>query len=186
MNRLLLSAALVALLSAPLAAQSRDGLWLSGGLGSGWTRVGCDICQSDRGTSLSGFLGMGGRVSNKVQIGAEANGWKHGDDQVDESVWGISAVAYVFPKARGGFFWKGGVGLLSYRIDDGNDILTSNALGFQLGAGWAFPLRGRFSITPYASAFVASLGSEVKFNGAQILDHSNLSLVQLGIGVTRR
>lgn len=183
-------ASAVAQTSRSTAAQQQaargDGLWFGGGLGTGWTHVGCDICEADRGRDFSGFLGVGGRFGSRVLIGAEASGWLHGGEDNDESLWGVSAVAYWFRATRRGLYWKTGVGLLSYRNDDGNDVLSSNAIGLQLGAGYAIPIRPRIALAPYVTLHWATLGSEVKFNGASILDHANLSLIQLGVGVLRR
>lgn len=187
MRFMLISAALLAA-AAPLAAQrsaTGGGFWYGAGLGSGWTRVGCDICQSSRGTAMSGFLRLGGRVRPGFLIGAEGSGWKKGDGGVDETLLGISANAYVYPR-RGAFFWKAGVALLNYRFEDNQDVLTSSAIGVNIGAGYDIQLRPGVYLSPYAGLTVASVGGDVKFNGADIMDRVSLSFVQAGVAFTRR
>jgi hypothetical protein len=184
---------LLALSAAPLSAQrapaTNDGFWFGATLGPGWVRVGCDICQSDRGWGPSGALRLGGRVSRAVLIGAEATGWVGGEGtgsgEVDERLWGVSAAAYWYPNPRRPLYWKGGIGLLSYRAEDATDALTSSALGIQLGAGWDVRVGRHWFLTPSIGLFLASLASELKFNGAEVQDNANLSLVQIGLSVTR-
>lgn len=93
---------------------------------------------------------------------------------------------YWYPNRRRPLFWKGGAGLVSHRVEDGNDVLSSTALGLVLGAGYDAPLGRRLSLTPYVNLFVASPGGEVKFNGARALDDVSVTFVQLGLGFTRR
>jgi len=195
MRRILLSLAITMVVAAPVAAQrsgsqqrtsGSDGLWFSAGLGGGWARVACDICQTDRGTDISGALAVGGRLNRRLLVGAEASAWLHGDGTVDESLLGITAVANWHPESGQGFLWKAGVGLLTYRAEDQQDAFSTTAIGFQLGTGYVLPVRGRFAATTYMTVFLAPLGGEVKFNSATIIEKASLSLLQFGIGVVRR
>lgn len=188
MRNVMMAIVALAAAAAPLRAQrtqSSGGFWYGAGLGSGWTRVACDLCRSSRGTAVSGFVRLGGRVRPGLLVGAEGSVWKKGDGGIDETLFGLSANAYVYPR-RGNFYWKAGAGLLSYRNDDNRDVLTSTALGLHLGAGYDLRVRDGLYLSPYASVMVASLGGEVKFNGADILSKANLSLIQAGIGISRR
>ena len=191
MRRVLLSLAINLFLTTPVAAQraaasGNDGLWFSAGLGGGRARVACDICQTDRGTDISGALAVGGRLNRRMLVGAEASIWLHGDGAVDEQLLGLTAVANWYPASGRGFMWKAGVGLLNYRAEDQQDAFSTNALGFQLGTGYVIPVKGRFSATPYVTVFLAPLGGEVKFNSATIVEKASLSLLQFGVGVIRR
>jgi len=47
------------------------------------------------------------------------------------------------------------------------------------------PLSRRFRWTPSATVHIASVGGGLKFNGSSVGDVA-LTMVQLGIGVTRR
>jgi hypothetical protein len=178
----------------PLAAQratSRPGLWLGAGAGIGWARVTCDFCRTNRGHSLSGYAHAGGRISNHVLLGGEVAGWirnaNPGQDRpADEQLLAYSVVVYWYPTARYPYYLKGGVGLASYRIDDGENRLTSKALGPQIGAGWEAPIAAHFSVLPYVNVMFASMGADLKFNGSILLDHTSLALFQVGVGVARR
>jgi hypothetical protein len=71
-------ATLATLGAASLPAQraaSRPGLWLGGSLGLGWARVHRRICGANRGHSLSATAQIGGRLSDRVLLGGEIDGW---------------------------------------------------------------------------------------------------------------
>jgi hypothetical protein len=193
-NTSLLLAALVALSASPLAAQrstTRPGLWLGGGLGLGWARVNCRICGANRGHSLSATAQVGGRISNQVLLGGEIEGWlrNSNSDQGrpgDEMMLAYSIVTYWYPSHRYLYYLKGGLGMVTYRIDDGTDRLTSSALGPQIGAGWELPVGAHFSFMPYVNLLFASTGAEIKFNGSPFLDNASLELFQVGLALARR
>jgi hypothetical protein len=190
----LILAACVALGANPLAAQrqaSRPGMWLGGGLGLGWARVNCRICGANRGHSLSAYAHVGGRISNQVLLGGEIEGWLRNSntDQGrpgDEMMLAYSVVTYWYPSRRYLYYLKGGLGMVTYRIDDGTDRLTSSALGPQVGAGWELPVGAHFSFIPYVNLLFASTGAEIKFNGSPFLDNASLELFQIGLGLARR
>jgi Outer membrane protein beta-barrel domain len=184
----------------PLAAQrppSRPGMWLGGGAGLGWARVGCNVsggqsvCGENRGHSLTAHAEAGGRISDQVLIGGEIQGWfRNGtpgtDRPADELMLTYSMIAYWYPSARYPYYLKGGVGLATYRIDDGTDRVTASALGPEIGVGWEAPIAGHFSVIPYVNAMFASIGGALKFDGDPVLDHSRLALIQFGVGLARR
>src|SRR5260370_13425951 len=105
---LVLIGTLVALaLGGDLAAQqrqARDGFWFGAGLGSGWARVSCQICQGNNRSGLSGTLRLGGGVSRKVLIGAEVAAWcatiETGTDTAHQSLAAFGAAAYCYPRNR--------------------------------------------------------------------------------------
>jgi len=189
-----LLAVLIAAPLPPLEAQSptsHAGLWIGAGVGLGWARVSCRICGANRGHSLSAAAQVGGRVSNSVLIGGEVEGWFRGSNSdqnrpADELLLAYAAVAYWYPSARHPYYLKAGLGLVTYRIDDGTDRLTSSALGPKLGIGYELHVAGRLSAVPYLNILVGSTGAEVKFNGSQVLDQASIGLVQFGIGVAHR
>jgi len=190
----LLLVALATSLAAPLAGQrqaNRPGMWLGGGLGLGWARVGCRICGANRGHSLSAYAQIGGRISDQVLLGGEIEGWlrNSNSDQgrpADELMLAYSIVTYWYPSRRNLYYLKGGLGMVTYRIDDGTDRLTSSALGPQVGAGWELPVGAHFSFIPYVNMLFASTGAEIKFNGNPFLDNASLELFQIGLGLARR
>jgi hypothetical protein len=188
----LLFAAVLCVAAAPLVGQQpagRPALWLGAGVGLGWARVTCRICDTNRGHALSGYAEAGGRISRRVLVGGEVQGWvKNGSEAnpADELLLAYSGVLYWYPSTRYPYYLKGGFGLVTYRIDDGTDRITSSALGPLIGIGWEVRAVSHISLVPYVSMLVASTGAELKFNGNEVLGNSSLVLIQFGIGVARR
>lgn len=165
-------------------ASNRGGQWLGFGLGTGMGRVSCPICETSRHMSVSGYAKAGGTLSRKFLLGVETDGWMRSNDDVDEFLLGVAAQLYYYPNQRKRLFYKVGLGVMLYQIDDGPGRLTSTAFGPNLGAGYDLPISPSVSFTPFASVFVASLGGEIKFNGDRIRDDIGLTLIQVGVGVT--
>jgi hypothetical protein len=185
----ILPLALVCLLAAPpLASQKpaprRGGQWLGIGVGSGFGRVSCPICQANRKGSISGYVKAGGTLNRRTLLGMEANGWMRSDDGADELMVALAGSAYWYPNSRKRLFYKAGIGVMHYKTDDGPNRLTSTAFGPQLGAGYDVPIGPSVSVTPFANWLIASLGGELTFNGERFRDDVGLMLVQLGVGVT--
>ena len=161
--------------------------WLSAGLGPAWLRASCSICRSDRGTGLSGYVAIGGSAGRRTLVGAEATGRFKRDGAVRETDWSFSAVTFLYPNPRRRqLFWKVGAGVQLYRIEDGTDVLTATPVGVQVGIGWELPLSRTLRWVPSATVHVASWGGGLKFNGASSVGDIALTMVQLGVGVTRR
>ena len=112
---------------APAEAENRHarrGFWFSGGLGYG--SLGCEDCGGREG-GLSGGLGLGGSVSQKVLLGAGSNGWTRSEGGVTLTVGTLVALIRFYPSATGGFFLLGGLGLGTIHAEiDG----TLNGSGF--------------------------------------------------------
>jgi hypothetical protein len=180
----------VALAASALAAQqpnasaSRGGQWLGVGVGGGWGRVTCGVCASNRETSISGYVKAGGTLNRRMLLGVEADGWMRSDSNVDEFLIGIAAQLYFYPNPRKRLFYKAGAGMMLYQIDDGPGRLTSTAFGPSIGVGYDLPVSPSVSFSPFASAFIASLGGEIKFNGSSVRNDGGLMLIQVGVGVT--
>lgn len=188
--------ALVVLATTPLAAQraapsGNSGVWIGGGAGLGWARVDCRICGANRGHSLSAYGHVGFALSSRIILGGELEAWRQNarPDQnrpASELMIAYSGVMFWYPSARYPYYLKSGFGLVTYRIHDTTDRLTSAALGPQIGAGWEFPIASHIAVVPYANFLFASTGAQVKFNGQQVLDHASLELFQFGVGLSRR
>jgi hypothetical protein len=185
----LVGAVLSALLAGTLPAQEvqgGDALWFGAGLGPGVALVSCSICRADRGVAATGMLRLGGRLKRGVLVGAEATLWAGGVEAgVHESMWDLGAVGYFYPRPRGAFYWKAGLGILSWRSDDGHDVLSADALGVVLGAGWEFRVARLLTLAPYASVFTAPF-ADIKFDGGTIQPNARLMLAQLGVSLTKR
>jgi hypothetical protein len=173
----------------PLPAASTppgDGLWYSVTIGRGFARLDCDICRGGRAPALTGSLRVGGRLHQRVLVGAEGSGWLRSENQIDERIWMLSGIAQVYlpraPKAH----VKVGVAAMSYRIEDAQEVLSSTSLGLQAGLGYDVPVASRYYLTPSLLLSHGILGGRLKFNGAELPNRAHLTLLQLGVGVTRR
>jgi hypothetical protein len=194
-SRILLTAVL-AVAPAPLAPQqapTHSSTWIGAGAGIGWARVHCRICTTNRGHSLSGYAHAGGRLSNRVLIGGEVQGWfRNGDARVgrpaDELLLAYNAVAFWYPSPHYSYYLKGGLGLVTYRIADSTGRVTATALGPQVGAGWEIPVAGNASVVPFVNLLLGSIGTRLKNDGTPIpgLSTTSLGLIQFGLGVERR
>lgn len=168
----------------PVAAN--DGLWFGANVGQGFARVDCDICRGGRKPAFTGSLRMGARVHRRVLVGAEVTGWMRGDNQLDERIWALSGIAHYYLRGRPNLFLKAGLAAMSYRIEDAQDVLSASSLGIQAGAGYDLKVGSRIFLTPSLMLSRGIVGGRLKFNGAEIPDRASLTLVQLGVGVTRR
>jgi hypothetical protein len=170
--------------SAQQPAPRRAGQWMGFGIGSGFGRVSCAICEANRHGSVSGYLRGGGTLSRRLLLGLEANGWTRSNDGVDEYLLGLSGAVYWYPNPRRRLYYKAGIGVMRYQIDDGPGRLSSTAFGPSLGAGYDIPLSASVSLTPFASWTIASVGGKIKFNGSTARNDVGLMLIQVGLGLT--
>src|SRR6266508_4232222 len=104
---------LAALLPSSLAAQrpqTREGFWISFGVGQGNLRWECDGCATQDHGGPTGFIRLGGTPSKKVLLGAEMNGWSLDIGAAEITALTTTFTVYWYPSATGGLFLKGGVG----------------------------------------------------------------------------
>ncbi len=194
MLRLRLVFALIAfaLTAGSLAAQkqktkanpNRSGQWIGFGIGPGVGRVGCDICETNRRTSFSGYFKAGGTLSRRWLLGVETDVWMRGANGVNELLAGLAGEFYFYPNPHKRLFYKGGPGVLFYQATDGDGRLSSTAFGVNFGAGYDMPMNKSVSWTPFVSLWIASFGSGINFNGEPVLDGVSLMLFQTGVGVS--
>lgn len=157
---------------------TRDGFWIGFGLGAGWLGFNGDVDSDSREIGGSGYLRMGGSLSQKVLIGGEITGWGKEVDGENVSVGFLGAVILFYPKSTGSFYLKGGLGVLGY--DEG----PFGGAGFSitLGLGNEFRVGNNFSIVLFANA-VGSTGVEVKVDGVGTGVNIDPSILQMGVGV---
>jgi hypothetical protein len=163
----------------------RQGFWIGFGLGEGSTGADCSSCDNSRTTGLSGYLRMGGTLSQSVLIGGETNGWTHSKNSVDEAMGFASAVLIWYPSRTGAFYLKFGLGVMRYTADDGVDKLEANAAAGSLGLGYEFRASRNMSVNVFLNS-LASAPASFKFDGvsAPSGEDIKLNLVQFGVGLT--
>ena len=141
---------LIAAFNAPAAAQgnpqTREGFWISFGVGFG--SLGCDDCDERQG-GTNGYLRMGGTLSQKLLIGGEVNAWTKSEDGASLTVSNFGPVLYFYPSPAGGFFLKGGLGLSTISLDLGSFDVEENGVGLTLGLGYEARVGRTFALTPY-------------------------------------
>ncbi len=182
MNRVIPVVFCVALLI-PAAADAqrpntREGFWIGFGLGVGSLGFGGDVVDADRETGASGYLRMGGTLSQKVLIGGESNGWSKSINGVTTTVGFLGGVVMLYPSATGSFYLKGGLGFVFIDEQD----LSGSGFGLSLGLGNEFRMGNNFSLVVFLNA-IGSTGVEVKFSGVSTGFDVDPNIVQLGIGV---
>ena len=185
LTRISAAALLLALLGAAAARaqhpQTRQGFWIGFGLGFGSLGLSCDGCSSiDRESGVSGFLKMGGTVSDKLLLGGESNGWTKdiaGTGRV--TAGNVSFTAYYYPAPANGFFLRGGLGFADYK-EEGEK--GSVGFGVTLGLGYDVRVGSNFSLTPVANFSFGSVGDA--HSGGIIIPGTKENVFQLGLGFT--
>ena len=196
MRRLIPALALLLLaLAPPVEAQSRSsfsspgtdrsGVWVSTGLGWGSVMPSCPICARERSGGLSGYLRVGGSVTRNVLVGVEGNGWYKGGEDVDQLVGSASVVTLLYPRSDMGLYVKVGLGLTRYeaRPTDDDPTAATNTVGVNLGVGYELRALPAVSLVPYLNVVAGSFGS-LREDDDTLTGDMNVSLVQLGLGVT--
>jgi hypothetical protein len=165
----------------------QNGVWLSAGIGGGWARVACAICAVERRLGVAGYGRVGTYVRRGLLLGAEANVWtrREGEDGRDW-VGNIGAVGYLYPQVDGPLYLKAGLGYLMFQSseNEGNGDSTGS-VGVQLGAGYEFRIAPGLYMTNYANLLASSFGS-LRGDDAEVIDNVGVTLLQIGVGLTRR
>lgn len=148
--------------------QVREGFWIGFGLGYGSFGVSdCDDCGREG--SVTGFLKLGGKLSERWLLGFESNTWVDQEAGITVSMGTATATAYYYPKPEGGLHLKGGLGLGHLDVEDFGD---ETGLGLLIGVGHDFRVGRNISIVPGLSWYLGD------FEGGSI------NVFQVGAGVT--
>jgi hypothetical protein len=167
MNRVVKLTGIVVLLLVEAATaqepRRREGFWAALGVGYGSNSLtcgaGCSVYSNFKGGSPTLALKMGGTPNPRLRLGGEVNVWvKDVGGGVTESVGNVSAAAYFYPSARGGFFVKGGVGMSSLGFDQGSASSTTDGVGFVTGLGYDMRLGGKWSLAPVSNFYFGHEG----------------------------
>ena len=192
-RNLKLALALTVLCAGALSAQvkpganpnPRQGFWIGFGLGGGSAAIDCPSCDTQRFTGASGYLRLGGTLSQRVLLGVETNGWVHSESGVDETM-GFGTLALLwYPSATGAFYLKVGLGGMSYSGKGGGDEITATAAAGSFGLGYEFRVRRNMSVNLFLNS-LASAAAKFKINGSTAPTNEDVTfnLVQLGVGLT--
>jgi hypothetical protein len=111
----------------------------------------------------------------------EVGGWSHDDDGVRESLFRVSTLAQLYPRAGSGFYVQGGLGWAGYRAES----FAYDAVNLSLGAGWDLPLAGRWVVGNGVSVDAASFGT-LRNEGRAAVREVSLSVVRLTVLLKRR
>ena len=187
MRRFIGTAAALALLAAPAAAQARQGFTVSFGLGAGSAGFAYEGTTSERVAGPSGYLRLGGAVTPSLVIAGESHGWSRTQGSVTSTIGYLMAVAQWYPQASGGFHLLGGLGLGALTEQDtdagfGYDLQSVGG-AVQLGLGYDVRMSRNFSLTPYVN-FLAMGGGEPKLDGTPVGGSLSANVVQFGLGFT--
>lgn len=176
----LLTAALA--FAAPLGAQDPDdgGFSFGIGVGAGYVRVSCDICQRSRDLGPSAYVRLGTSIQPGLRVAAEATAWTHEVEEERENLGAAMAVLYLHPR-QGPLYVKGGLGYVAYRA---GDEIAANGLAMQLGAGYELRL-GRVGVSNYINMIGSSFGS-LKNENTTIAQDVSTTLLQFGVALTLR
>jgi len=178
-------------------AQSRSGLWLEAGGGTGAIRIGCASCLEPIALyGNSAYIRVGGTVSRKVLLGLETFtltdrtfALSNGDSSVVVKNTMFAPVALWYPWA-GGTYVKFGVGIASTDISapavEGRPAIVSDGIGSGLtfGAGFDIPLSKRFALTVNGGVYYSALG-DIGVNGS-VIDDVITTMYNVNFAVTIR
>ena len=176
MRAVLRLVAMIGLLAAGLSSQgaaqhpqTRKGFWI--GFGFGWGSLGfsCDGCTGSE-SAVSGYLKLGGTLSPNLLLGGETNGWTKSQGGSTVTAGNASMALYYYPQATGGFFLRGGVGIVTLAA---TGFSSETGFGLVTGVGYDLRVAGNTSITPVANFNWGAPESGVKQH-----------VFQLALGVT--
>ena len=180
-------AAMLAVVGASAAAaqhpQVRKGFWIGFGFGYGSSNVSCDSCPStSRESGGTGFIKLGGTVSDKVLLGGEINAWTKSSGGVTADLGNVSFAAYFYPQPKSGFFVKGGVGFAATRLHNSGSA-DANGYGFVLGLGYDIRVGTNISITPVGNFYFGSDG-DLTESGSTLETGWKHNIYDFGLGIT--
>jgi hypothetical protein len=177
----LVAVALVALFALPAHAQDgprREGFFIGFGFGGGGGEISGDP-DVEGGT---GWLTLGGTVSQKVRLAGDFNGFAAGEDG-DLAVSTSTFSVLFYPTVRSNFFLKGGLGLASATYYGPGPDAYGGGFGSLVGAGYDIRLGRNFSITPQLTFFGGETGDLKNDDGDPVLNDVSFGIATLSIGV---
>jgi hypothetical protein len=152
--------------AAPSKPQTRSGVWFSGGLGYG--TLGCDDCDGERESGLSGGLSVGGTVTPRFLIGVATVGFSKSEDGDTLTAGTFEGRIRFYPWTDKGFHINAGAGLATLSFAGESET----GFGLTIGIGHDFRVGKNVSLTPFWN------GTGMSFDGVGV------NLGQIGLAVT--
>jgi hypothetical protein len=160
---------------------------MGGGLGGGSARVSCAVCRHARDLGPAGNVRFGGTLRPGVLIGGEVQAWTHQNANDVRSLMGSALAAIqLYPRQGSGLFLRAGVGYIRYTARDADEDgpAAANLPGLLVGAGFDLPIGPGLSLTNSLTLLASGQGS-LRRDRSSIIDDVSVSMLQLGVGVTR-
>jgi len=210
MRIIAVSTALLVLATSSLSAQrlvenrnAREGFWIGLGVGAGSAGLDFACCRSTRSTGPSGYVRLGGTVSQNVLIGGETGGWTYSENGATYMIGAASAVVLWYPDRTGAFYLKVGLGALHYGASDhwrpsvpvavvdvffpfyGEAEVHALAAYGSFGLGYEFRVGRNTSINAFLNG-LASTAAKLEVSDVSQPSSQNIkvNLVQVGVGLT--
>lgn len=165
---------------------TREGFWGALGLGYGANSMscsgGCAFTPDAKGGAVTASVKMGGTPKSNLRLGGEVNVWVKNVGGVTETVGNISGAAYFYPAPRSGFFVKGGLGLASFQLTQGNSSISADGLGLLTGVGYDVRLSQKVSLTPVVNVYVGNDG-DLKSGSTLVIPGIRHTIVDFGLSV---
>ena len=181
---------------APVQPNTRQGFWISAGMGGGSAETKCSypICSSDRLGGASGYIGLGGTLSPHVRLGGETNVWVRSNGFGTDMIGFASLVAQWFPSRARASYLKVGLGAARLSSSNGGvaDIPSykADAPSATIGVGYDLSVHSRVSPVLWINVLASSTVALDYHLGFIDLDPPtsppdiSINLVQAGLAVT--
>ena len=173
----------VSLAQRPAEAPARTSFTL--GISKGAGALTCPFCTGEGKGGLAGVLGIEKLYRPGMRLGLEADWWLHSGGGSTRSVLAAAPVAHLYTSRTSPFFIKLGVGIARFTASSDEEELRTTAIAGVIGAGYEFRLSSKNVVVPYLS-WVSGHGGTMRLNGAQVTPLSGVSLMQLGVALSRR
>jgi hypothetical protein len=155
------------------------------GLSKGAGALTCPFCTGEGKGGLAGLLGVERTYRPGIRVGVEADWWLHSGGGSTRSVLGLAPVAHLYMSKSSPLFIKLGVGIARFTASSDEEELRTTAVAGVLGTGYEFQLSDRAMVIPYLS-WLSGNGGTMRLNGAQVTPLGGVSLLQIGVALSKR
>lgn len=164
--------------------QTREGFWISFGLGYGSAAIACEGCpELETLSSFTSYVRLGGTLNDHVLLGGDIVAWTKTRNGATATLGGMTATLLFYPAAARGFFVRGGAGFALYAESNGGSV-TGTGAGVLAGLGYDIRLGRNVSLTAFADALYGAVGDLMTNGGTTTETGFTQTLVHAGLGVT--